>query len=50
MRRFDRGIWKHPSLPKGSPTSMTTELAGNKTALITGAGRGIGRADQVAAT
>ncbi|HWN00429.1 MAG TPA: hypothetical protein VNO54_25550 [Streptosporangiaceae bacterium] len=35
MRRFDRGIWKHQSLPKGSRASMTTELAG-KTALITG--------------
>jgi len=38
MRRFDRGIWKHPSLPKGSRTSMTTEPAG-KTPLITGTGR-----------
>ena len=40
-RRFDRGIWKHPSCRRAL-TSMTTELAG-KTALITGAGRGGGR-------
>jgi RNA polymerase sigma-70 factor (ECF subfamily) len=35
MRRSDRGIWKHPSLPKGSRASMTTELAG-QTSPITG--------------